>query len=202
MKIPWYVKPILLLIVPFVLYIGSTQFAFTYFDDDQLILGNAKQFEAPFSFAQYFMTGADVGSPSVYYRPLQNFSYYLDTCFAGGVEPWMFHLSNVILFSILILALYAFLLKLNLPDKYAFWLAMLYAVHPINVCAASWIPARGDLFLVINILLSFVTFVSFLQTRKWKYAALSVTTFGIALLSKETAAIIYIFSNRKINKEY
>lgn len=185
-----YFKKIFLLLVPFVLYIGTTQFDFSYFDDDQLIIGNSKQFEAPFSIRQYFLTGADVGSPSVYYRPLQNLSYHIDTWLAGGIEPWMFHLSNVFLFAFLILCLYYFLVKLGIKESYAFGLSLLYAVHPVNVCSAAWIPARGDLQLVIFVLLSFTAFISFMQTRKWRYAIGSALTFGFALLSKETAAIL------------
>jgi tetratricopeptide (TPR) repeat protein len=185
-----YFKKIFLLLVPFVLYIGSAQFEFTYFDDNQLIIGNSKQFEAPFSLNQYFLTGADVSSPSVYYRPLQNLSYHIDTWLAGGIEPWMFHLSNVFLFAFLILCLYYFLVKLGIKESYAFGLSLLYAVHPVNVCAAAWIPARGDLQLVIFVLLSFTAFISFMQTRKWRYAMGAALTFGFALLSKETAAIL------------
>lgn len=190
MKINHYLKPALLFAVPFFLYIGSAHFDFSYFDDNQLILENSGQFEAPFTWEQYFLTGADVGSPSVYYRPLQNLSYHIDTWMAGGVDPGMFHFSNVFLFAILIVCLYVFLRRIDLKEKYAFWLAMLYAVHPVNVCSASWIPARGDLLLVISVLISFTWFITFLKTRKWLPAVASVLFFGVALLSKETAAIL------------
>lgn len=180
----------LLALVPFLLYLGTTRFDFTYFDDDQLILENAKAFEAPFTWGQYFLTGADVGTASVYYRPLQNLSYHLDTQWAGGMDPMFFHLSNVLLFSLLICLLFYFLYKIGIQEKWAFALALLYAVHPVNVCAVAWIPARGDLLLGIFTLIAFLAYLAFMKTLQWRYAIGAALAFGMALLSKETAAIL------------
>jgi tetratricopeptide (TPR) repeat protein len=190
-------------------YAQSVTFNFSYFDDHTILLENKEFFTAGFSFKNTFTTSAFIGD-ALLYRPLQNLSFAWDAKISGGVVPWAFHLTNLILFALIGFSLYLLLLKLNITSPFALLGTLLYLANPLNVWSVVWIPARGDLFLTLFTLLSFICFIDFMKTDRFIAMILTFLCFSFALFAKETAAIIpflflfyfFVIKKSKITYKY
>ena len=180
--------------IPVLLYLQTVAFGFTYFDDDNMIVNNLKFLSNFNNAAHAFLTDALIVKASPFYRPLQTVSYMLDIQLSGGVNTWMFHITNILLLGAIACLLFLLLKKFSIQPKLALAGTLIYCVHPLFVSSVAWIPARGDLFLTIFSLLSFLFFIEFLQTKKTIYLFINWATFTIALFCKETAVILpFIF---------
>jgi protein O-mannosyl-transferase len=184
---------LLLLIVPFVLYLRVVKFEFSNLDDATIISNITNVQGNPFRIGQAFSRDAFMGNKGdTFYRPMQSVSFMLDAV-VGGKEPWIYHLSNLILHVFTVIALFFFLLKVGVEERFAFILSLLFSINPILTNAIAWIPARGDILLCLFSLLSFITFLEYLSKKKTVYLILHTIAFLLAVFSKETAVIIPVF---------
>ena len=83
-----------------------------------------------------------------YYRPIIELSYYLDSLL-WGMEPATMHLENILLHcanSLLVFLLARKILVKQNNETLAIPLlvALLFALHPVNVEAVTWIAGRTD----------------------------------------------------------
>ena len=140
---------------------------------------------------------------SLGYRPLRTFSYILDYRI-GGMQPWVFHLSNLLYHWIT--ACFVFLVALRLTnaptlDK-AHWrwrpailIAFLWALHPVQTDAVTYIAGRRD---ILGGLCLFAGLWAYLQFRtptaptQWRYGwlLLSCLMYGLGILSKESVLVL------------
>ena len=171
------------------IYAQSINFGFSYFDDYTILIENKEFFTTDFSLKKAFTTSAFI-KEDLLFRPLQNISYAIDAKIAGGINPWAFHLTNVILFIFTGLALYFLLLKFNITRHFALLGTLLFVANPLNTWSVVWVPARGDLLLTLFTILSFICFINFLKTNRFTDVLLTFLCFTFAIFSKETAAII------------
>ncbi len=175
---------------PFLLYLQTLSFDLTFFDDDQLITKNIAFLSDPRNAAAVFLKNAFISSSSSFYRPLQSLSYMADIVLSGGNNPWMYHLTNIILMGAIAVLLFLLLKQFLLPDKLALLGSLIYCTHPLFVSSVAWIPARGDLQLTVFSLISFLFFIRFINSRKVKYMVYTWAAFTLALFCKETAAVL------------
>jgi Flp pilus assembly protein TadD len=191
--------------LPVLLYLQTIGFGFTHFDDDGIILNNITFLSHLGNAFHAFITDAFIAKMSSFYRPLQTLSYMVDIQLSGASSVWMFHLSNILLLGIISCLLFLLLKRFLIPIELALLATLIYCAHPLFVSSVAWIPARGDILLLLFSVLSFIFFIDFLQKRKTIYILLNWLAFTIALFCKETAAflpflfIIYFFtfSNEK-----
>ncbi|RLE37593.1 hypothetical protein DRJ17_06240 [Candidatus Woesearchaeota archaeon] len=121
-------------------------------------------------------------SQSDYYRPLVSVSFALDYFFYKDT-PFGFHVANLILHLLNVLLVF-FLMRMLLKDFWcAFWISIIFAVHPVNSSTVSYISNRPNLLLVLFCLLSFVFYIK-------DKCPLSYLFFLMALLSKESSVIL------------
>jgi len=172
-----------------VIYAQSISFNFSYFDDYKILIECKEFFTTDFSFKKAFTTSAFI-KEDLLFRPLQNISFAIDAKIAGGIKPWTFHLTNVILFIFTGLSLYFLFIKFNITKNLALLGTLLFVAHPLNVWSVVWVPARGDLLLTLFTILSFICFINFLKTNSFTDMLLTFLCFTFAIFSKETAAII------------
>lgn len=191
--------------VPVLLYLHTLTFGFTNFDDANLIITNAA-FLGDFGNApRVFLTDAFLNKTTTFYRPLQTLTYMIDVRLAGGISAAAFHLTNLLLLGCIACTLLQVLKKFLVPATLAVLATLLYCLHPLFVSSVVWIPARGDLLLTCCALLSFLFLINFLQTASRPYLILHWITFTMALLCKETAALLpalfiayhFMFSGQK-----
>jgi tetratricopeptide (TPR) repeat protein len=171
------------------IYAQSVKFNFSYFDDHAILLEHKEFFTTDFSIKETFTTSAFV-SEALLYRPLQNITFALDAKIAGGIEPWAYHFTNLVLFIFIGLSLYFFLLKFKIAPRFALLGTLLFIANPLNVWSVVWVPARGDLLLTLFTLLSFICFINFLRANRFIDLFLTFLCFTLALFSKENAVII------------
>lgn len=156
-------------------------------------------------------------SGEITYRPLVTFSFFLDYAMFG-LNPWGYHLTNILLHAANGALLYTFLTIVikqpitssKLPtiigrssvfDYRAFVISILFAVHPILTETVNSISFREEL---LTFLFYIFTFVLYLKLRASLYVGapllfaiylLSCLTYFLALLSKEMAITLpLIFS--------
>jgi tetratricopeptide (TPR) repeat protein len=128
---------------------------------------------------------------TTFYRPMQLISLMIDAEL-GGSEPWIYHLSNLLLHLFTVIVLFLFLIKIGIKEEISFLLSLLFSVNPMLTNAVAWIPARGDLLLCLFSLLSFMTFLEYFSKKKIIYFIIHVFVFLLAIFSKETAILLPI----------
>ncbi|MDR3666004.1 MAG: tetratricopeptide repeat protein [Ignavibacteriaceae bacterium] len=196
----------LLVLIPLVLYFRVVNFQFTKFDDTDIIirhydtLKDLKNINQTFNHDFYMDT-----TGTAYYRPLPVISFMIDAQI-GGEEPWIYHLTNLILHIITVIVLFFFLQKLRIKKEIAFLLSLFFAIHPLFTNAVAWIPARVELLFVLFSLACFITFIEYYTSNKRFWFFLHSFVFLLALYSKETAialpilmlSLLYLTTTEKI----
>lgn len=122
------------------------------------------------------------------YRPLTVLSFMLDGL--GGISPFRFHFTNVILHVVNSLLAYFLCLRLGLK-RGAILTALLFAVHPIHAEVVAGITfGRADLLTGLFSLSALLLYILWHNRGAEKYYGLALAGFFFALLSKETALTV------------
>jgi tetratricopeptide (TPR) repeat protein len=85
------------------------------------------------------------------YWPMTNTTFWLEWRM-WGMHPTGYHFTNLILHIVESWLIWIILRKINIPG--AFWAALIYAVHPVNVEATAWIAQRKETTAMLFFLLS------------------------------------------------
>jgi protein O-mannosyl-transferase len=202
---------IIVFCLPVLLYLQTLGFGFIGYDDTDIISNNLAFLSDFRNAPRVFLKDALLADASNFYRPLQTLSYMVDIQLSGGNNPWMYHLTNVLLLGFIACLLFIFLREFSIPIKLSLIGALIYCIHPLFVPFVAWIPSRGDLLLSIFSLLSFLFLAERLRKKKIVYSFLHWLTFTIALFCKETAVflplpfIVFYFtysSGKRFEKKY
>ena len=122
-----------------------------------------------------------------------------------GFEPWIHHLTNMLLHAACA-ALVVWLLRLLGVSPWVAWLtAALFAVHPINVASVAWTAERKNVLSGVFYLLSLICYLRDTRRRSWISYGLCVLLFGSALLSKSammTMSATAILGDRLIERRW
>jgi protein O-mannosyl-transferase len=171
----------------FLLYGQTLSFAYTFLDDNALIMGDFNFIKNLSNLARSFQRDVfNNNSPS--YRPALTLSFMVDAQI-GEASPWVFHFSNIIFHVLASCSVFLFLKRLRYTEKMAFLFGLLFVSHPILSQAVAWIPGRNDSMLTVFTLLSFVSFIKFIEKNRWDHFLLHIILFSFALFTKETAII-------------
>ncbi|HEY8155873.1 MAG TPA: tetratricopeptide repeat protein [Myxococcota bacterium] len=115
--------------------------------------------------------------------PLSWLSLMLDAEIAG-LDPRMFHLTNLLLHTASTLLLFRLLDRASRDRWKSAWVAALFALHPLHVESVAWVAERKD---VLSTLFWFLTMLLWLRWTErpgaLRYAAV-LLSFGLGLLSK------------------
>src|SRR3974390_2953738 len=130
---------------------------------------------------------AEAGANQLFYRPLFS-TWMLLVHTAGGLEPWFWHLSSVLLHVIATYLVFRLCQRLTKSTFAAAVGTALFAVHPIHVDAVSWVSASNEILFPIGALGAFLLLLN--EGAQPPRIRLSATVFGAALFSKETALAI------------
>jgi tetratricopeptide (TPR) repeat protein len=124
-----------------------------------------------------------------YYRPLLEFSYYLDNRL-WGMEPGVMHLENIMLHcanSLLVFLLARRICRDDTSPWIPVFSAFLFSLHPVNVEAVAWIAGRTDPLLALFVLSASCYWLNWLEKPRWQYLSAALLLFAAALLTKESA---------------
>ena len=121
-----------------------------------------------------------------YYRPLTNLSLFIDKQI-WGYEPFGFHLTNLIVHSLNTSLVYLLAKKFSDLRIFAFVAGLFFLIHPIHSSSIFWISGRVDMLCTTFYLLAFLAFIEYTRFKTTHSLLLSITSFLLALLSKEMA---------------
>lgn len=177
---------VLLIAIPIIVYINSLQNTFVYDDvftvTDNYFIRNWGNFSSLFTH-DYFKSSGEVT-----YRPVVTFSYFIDYSI-WHLNPFGFHLANVLLHTVNVLLVYGFISILTKDRALPFLSGILFALHPMLTEAVNGISYREDLLATLfslgAVLLWFISRNHF--RRYICLYPLSLFSYLLALCSKEIA---------------
>ncbi len=192
-----YMAPLAIFIFTVLAFLPALQNGFVNWDDEMTLVTHARYRGFDWEALQWMFTTFYMG----HYQPLTWLTFGLDH-FLWGLDPFGFHLTNIVLHGInAVLFYYASvrLLALSAPkvpvtNKVALTAAacisaLLFAVHPLRVESVVWASQRRDVLCAFFLLVTILVYVKATSTprrgaayRKWMTAALSVYT--LSLFSK------------------
>ncbi len=197
-KISYLIPITLLFLVCFAVYFNTLSNKFVMDDFHQVV--DNYQLRAARYIPEIFSTSlwAFEGRNSNYYRPLLYVIYML-TYGVFGLQPWGFHLVNILLHAGVSALVFLTVSRLlvDAADKRSspvylspsLWAALLFATTPIHTEAVAWVAGVMDLAMSLFYLMSFYLYVRSTEgeTVHRTMFLLSVTSFFFATLSKEPA---------------
>jgi len=198
---------LILAVVIFGIYYNSLDNLFV-FDDENLIVANESIKGIKF-IPDYFV--GDEGFHKVigrYYRPVVFSTYAIDYSI-WGLEPFGFHLTNILIHTIATLVLFSLLKQFFGKDKTGVTAALagslVFAVHTIHTEAVAWISGRTDSIVAIFYFASLLYFIKYRREGKSnKLLYLSAGFYLLGLFSKEmifTFPLIAIIYDLIIGKQ-
>jgi protein O-mannosyl-transferase len=121
-------------------------------------------------------------------RPLVNFSYAIDHAL-WGAKPLGYHVTNVLLHMLNVILLFLLARRLTQDRLVAFAAASLFAVHPMMTEAVGYISGRSEVLCATWVLLGVLCGLRWMNGDGGTWAVLTVALWGVALATKETAAM-------------
>jgi len=185
-----------LIVTVLVILVYLPTFSGEFFLDDRPLIQNnpyIRAFHSPVSYLAQEDGVSDKSSAdnyhTGYYRPFKHLSFSIDYMVWGLNAPG-FRTTNLVLHLFCCFILFH-LLQLLINDRYAaLWATLIFALHPVNTEAVSWISSR------CNLLVSFFSISSLLfYIKSWEGGSrlnrmASVLTFALAILSKEMGLML------------
>lgn len=177
---------IVLVILTYVVYFKSFFFDFSPMDEDWLILRDQDYLSNWSNIIVAFQDAIQ----GLYYRPIQIVSYIIDY-HIGKDNPFIYHFNNVALHAISVVMLYKLLSEFNIAKEKLFFLAAIFAIHPIALQAVAWVPGRHDLLLCLFAISSFYHLIKYIKKGTILNAVLQVVFFMLALFTKENSIFLF-----------
>lgn len=165
---------------------------FINYDDPQFISRNLQLadglswsalrwgFEANLS---YFHPGAEYWEPLVIASRLIDVSLY-------GMQPEGHHLTSLLLHALNAVLLCGLLWVLKLDRFRSVLVALLFALHPLNVEVVGWLSARKDLIgatLTLVVMMVYCAYVR--RPQPWRYMAV-IAVYGVAAMTKPMVMVV------------
>lgn len=123
------------------------------------------------------------------YQPLPMASYALDFAI-GGTQPFVYHLTNIIWHIADVILVYACMKRLQDNLYIALFVALLFALHPVQTESVSWIAARNKVMNGFFFLLAIYAYMGYVLEHN-RRKLLWVYVFAIAAyLCKLTAVTL------------
>ncbi len=133
-----------------------------------------------------------VGSGEASYRPVVTASYFADYSL-WKLNPFGYHLTNLILHVICVLLLYAFATIVLRNQNLSFLAALVFSLHPIQTEAIDNISFREDLLACLFSLAAMILYLRSKEMpgpRRMIFYGTSVFAFLLAVFSKESAIVL------------
>ncbi len=126
-------------------------------------------------------------------RPIREFTYYFDHL-VWGERPFGYHLQNLVWHTLNVVLLWKILAKIGMAQWPSCLCALLFAIHPVNTEAVTWISGRKELLCLFFELLTIWFFLRFLRSGSWPhaYAVGVLLSLCLALFSKQVAVVLPI----------
>jgi tetratricopeptide (TPR) repeat protein len=199
----------IILLLTTIVYANSIHNDFTNWDDLSLVVENP----AIRSLSIGNLIGIFTPKAGKTYQPVRVLSYAIDYYF-WRLNPLGYHLGNIALHGFSAVILYLLLGNLLLqirPESalesnriVALLASLLFAVHPVNVEAVTWISSRKYGLLAFFYFASFYFYIKHSERGRYHrmYYTLSIVSYVLSLLSSPFSvtlpAIVFLYDNCRI----
>ena len=139
--------------------------------------------------AGFFLHNQSAMFGSNFYRPVLNVIVQCVFLLAGQ-SAFGWHLASVLVHVVCVLLLYRLARQVTGDPVIAWLAAALFAVHPANVEAITWVSAMGDLLLAAFLLGAAVAFVRWAEGGNHAWWLLSFAAAIAAILTKEPGVTV------------
>jgi protein O-mannosyl-transferase len=175
-----FVLSLLLVVATLAVYNQAAHFSFVNFDDDRYVTDNPNvQGGLSWSTVKWAITTTDVAN----WHPLTWISHELDYQLFH-LNPAGHHLTSVLLHTLSGVLLFLLLWHATRRLGLSFFVAMVFALHPLNVESVAWISERKNVLSTFFFLLTLGAYGWYAQKPGWRrYLAVSVL-FVCALAAK------------------
>jgi 4-amino-4-deoxy-L-arabinose transferase-like glycosyltransferase len=123
-----------------------------------------------------------------FFRPLPTYWFPRLNAAVWGLDPYGHHLSQMVVFLLAVWILYQLLLNLSASHLAAAAGTALYGLAKVHLYTLGWIAGAIDILAAFFFILSMWLLVLYRQDRAPLWAA--GASFGLALLSKESSAVL------------
>ncbi|MBP6918020.1 MAG: tetratricopeptide repeat protein [Legionellaceae bacterium] len=173
-----------LCVITVFIYSNSLENAILNFDDNdyfaypeitQLSWHNLKLY-----FSKYYL---------IMYQPLPVLTLAVNYYFSQ-IETLPLHVFNLIFHLLNMLLVYTFIYKLSLNRLVALITTTLFAIHPMNVEAVTWISARSSGLYTCFYILAIIFYLNYISLAQRKYLLFSALAFIFSLFSKAQAVTL------------
>jgi len=108
-----------------------------------------------------------------------------------GDHPLGYHLVNLIMHSVNAVLVWRIARVWKLPG--AWWIAALFAVHPVNVQTLAWAAEQKNTWSFFFMALALLAFLQHTQDGRWSKYALALLWFAAALACKTSTVFLPVF---------
>ncbi len=123
------------------------------------------------------------------YMPLVFLSYWVEYRFFG-LNPCVYHLTNLVIHLFNCLLVYWFICLLTRKPLIGFLTALFFAIHPLQTASVAWIAQRKTLLCGFFFLGSLIAYEYYLMSGRKRHRTLSFFLFLGSLMSKFQAAAL------------
>ncbi len=184
---------LLLLILPFLIYVRTIGFQIIGFDDNGIIENAALWLNTLKNGGDVVKSLLSLGNfGNSFYRPVQFFTYEIDASISG-TYPWMYHISNILVHLGTVVTLYYFLQHFEISRKVSFFVSLIFSVHPLTAVAVGWVPSRGDTLIALLGMLTFISYDNYIRQRQSLYLYGHLAVFFITFMTKESTVFFPLF---------
>jgi protein O-mannosyl-transferase len=187
-KRPEFLWAASLFVCAFLLYANTLGHQYAW-DDDIVIVYNSRVQKGFAGIPEHFVFRTRSNFEDFTgYRPIAMTSFSIDVGLFG-LNPRAGHGMNVLLFSLLVVVMFRTLRRLfpNFHAAFAFFITLLFTVHPIHVEAVANIKSRDEILALLFALLALNCFVQHYDSGKWLQLGLSALFLTMGAMCKEGA---------------
>lgn len=159
---------------------------FVNYDDDRYVYRNQMIRDLSWAGAVRIFATTDY---TVLYTPLVYLSYACEYHFFN-LDPWIYHLTNLLLHLGSCLLVFWFVLLLGRGVSVACLAALLFGLHPLRVESVAWVTERKDVLYSFFFLGGMVCYLYYRVLRTAHIYSLLVFLFILAVLSKPVALVL------------
>jgi Tfp pilus assembly protein PilF len=171
---------LLLALLVLILYMPVTRYDFIALDDHSYVLENPNILRG---ITAQNLLWALTTFDTTNWHPLTWFSYLVDAELFG-LNPGGYHLTNLLFHLLNTILLFFVLHRMTGAGGKSFWVAALFALHPLNMESVVWIAERKNLLSTFFGLLTLFAYIRYLERREVVRYLQVLICFTLGLMSK------------------
>jgi len=179
-KTKFLVICVILALGTFIVFWPVRNFQFINFDDHVYITDNPYVYSG---LARTNILWAFTTAYSSNWHPLTWLSHMID-CQLFSTNPGWHHIINLLFHIINTLLLFTFLSQITCKTGQSFFVAALFALHPLHVESVAWVAERKDVLSTMFWFLTIIAYVSYIRHRGIIKYLLIVALFALGLMAK------------------